>query len=184
MQIRDTSSTFGFTSILLHWISAILIAVLFISGEIMEDMSRGPDKADLADIHQSLGMLMLLVVLARLVWRISQGFPDPVDSDQTLMNRFSRLWHWALLLLVLAIPLSGYLTADTGLRGLTFFNMVTPPDLLGADRDIHKFFEEVHETLSKLILPLVALHVLGALKHHIFDGDMTLKRMIGAGSKV
>jgi len=180
MQIRDSAWRYGYTSILLHWISAGLIAVLFVMGQIMEDLSRGPEKFELLQIHQSLGMLLMIIVLARLVWRLNQGFPDPVDADATFANRFSRLWHWLLLGIVVALPVSGYLAAETGKADLTFFGLYVLPDFIGNSRGLHEGLEEVHETLSGLIIPLVFVHVVAALKHHYWDRDTTLRRMIKA----
>jgi len=181
MQFNDTSRSFGFTSILLHWISAALIAVLFVMGQIMEDMSRGAAKADLMAVHQSLGMLLLIVVLARLFWRLGQGFPEASSETGSLINRISRLWHWLLLAVIVAIPASGYLASETSTQGITFFGMSLLPDLIGANHDLHEVFEEIHETMSKLLIPLVIVHVLAAFKHHYFDRDDTLKRMMGPG---
>ena len=184
MQIRDTASNYGFTSIWLHWISAGLVAVLFVSGQFVEDMSRGAAKWELMAVHQSLGMLLFIVVLARLLWRLGQGFPDPVDKQGSVLTKLSRLWHWILLGFLMIIPVSGYLLTETGLGDLNFFGLAALPDLIGADRDVHEFFEEIHELLGNLLLPLVGVHVLAALKHHYFDRDATLKRMVSAGYKV
>jgi len=181
MQFNDTSRSFGFTSILLHWVSAVLIAVLFVMGQIMEDMSRGPDKADLMAVHQSLGMLLLILVLARLLWRLGQGFPAAPGDAGSLANRVSRLWHWLLLIVIIAIPASGYMVSETATQGISFFGMFALPDLMGANHDLHEVFEEIHETMSKLLIPLVIVHVLAAFKHHYFDRDDTLKRMMGPG---
>jgi cytochrome b561 len=183
MQIRDTASNYGFTSIWLHWISAGLVAVLFLSGQFVEDMSRGADKSELMAVHQSLGMLLFIVVLARLLWRLGQGFPDPVDKQNSVLTKLSRAWHWILLGFLMAIPVSGYLLAETGLEDLNFFGLLALPDLIGSSRGVHEFFEEIHETLSNLLLPLIAIHVLAALKHHYLDRDGTLKRMVSAGYK-
>jgi cytochrome b561 len=183
MQIRDTSLSFGFTSILLHWISAGLVAVIFVLGQIAEDMSRGPDKIELMSVHQSLGMLLLIIVLARLLWRLGQGFPDPVGDQKDLLVRLSRLWHWLLLGFIIVLPLSGYLVAETGRGEMTFFGIVPLPDLIGSGRGVHEFFEEIHETLAGLLVPLVIVHVLAALKHHYLDRDATLSRMLGMPHK-
>ena len=79
MQVKDTSDSFGITSILFHWLTTGLIIGLFIMGQIMEDMPRGPEKGELMTLHQSIGMLLLALVFARLVWRLTQGFPQAAD---------------------------------------------------------------------------------------------------------
>ena len=103
MQLRDTTNRFGLTSIVLHWLLAVLIISLFIMGQVMEEMPRGLEKRELRELHQSIGMVLLLFVITRLIWRISQGFPGPADPSSSFLNLIARLWHWALLIIIIAI---------------------------------------------------------------------------------
>ena len=179
MQLHDSADRFGIFSIIFHWLSAILIGVLFIMGKVMAELPRGIEKAELKELHQSLGMVLLLVVLVRLIWRISQGFPQPVNPGASFLNKISRLWHWLLLLIIFAIPVSGFIASDTGFREIPFFGLFTFPDLLGSDYSLHEQFENIHEFLTMLIIPLVGIHVFAAFKHHFWDKDATLNRIIG-----
>ncbi len=181
MQLKDTLNTFGTTSILFHWLSAILIITLFIMGQLMEDMPRGPEKADLRTLHQSIGMVFLCVVSLRVGWRLTQGFPQAADVSANFLNIISRLWHWALLILIIAIPISGYIASEAGFSGVPFFGLFTFPDLISFDHDLHEQFEDVHEVLVKILIPLVIIHTLAAFKHHFWNKDKTLKRMLKAG---
>jgi cytochrome b561 len=178
MHLKDTSQTFGLTSILFHWLSAALITGLFIMGQVMERMPRGAEKFELRELHQSLGMILLLIVFLRLVWRITQGFPTATDSSANLLNLVSRVWHWALLIIMIAIPISGYIASEAGFNGVPFFGLFTFPDLIAFDHDRHEQFEDVHEILVKILIPLVVIHVLAALKHHFWNKDDTLRRML------
>ncbi len=179
MQLHDTADRFGIFSIIFHWLSALLVGTLFFMGKVMIELPRGIEKAELKELHQSLGMVFLLVVLVRLIWRIRQGFPQPVDPGASFLNIISRVWHWSLLLIIIAIPVSGFIASDTGFRDISFFGLITFPDLLGFDYTLHEQFEGIHEFLANLIIPLVGIHVLAALKHHFWDKDDTLNRMIG-----
>jgi cytochrome b561 len=178
MQFNDTRKTFGLTSLIFHWLSAILIIGLFIMGQIMEEMQRGPEKIELRELHQSVGMVLLGLVLVRLIWRLTQGFPEAVDPSTKFLNSVSRLWHWALLAFIIAIPLSGYISSETGFRGVPFFGFFTFPDILASDHGLHELFEDIHEALVKILVPLVIIHVLAAFKHHFWNKDATLKRML------
>ncbi|MDP6969102.1 MAG: cytochrome b [Gammaproteobacteria bacterium] len=179
MKITDNSHQFGLVSILLHWILAVLIIGLFVIGNILEDMPRGPDKGQLMGLHQSIGMLVLALVLLRLIWRLRQGFPSPVNPDAKRLNHIAKLWHWALLVIILAIPVTGYLSADAGPRAVAFFSWFNWPDLIEPARDLRKQFGGLHGALNKIMIPLVLIHILAAFKHHFWDRDTTLKRMLG-----
>ncbi len=179
MHLRDTSDSFGLFSILFHWVSAGLIIGIFILGQVMEDMARGPAKRDLLEVHQSFGLLLLLLVLVRLIWRLSQGFPRPAAPTAAILNVISRLWHWALLILIIAIPVSGFIASDAGRSDLHFFGLFVLPDIIGFDHDLHEQFEDIHGALTTFLIPLVAIHVAAAFKHHFWNRDATLKRMLG-----
>ncbi len=179
MQLKDTTDTFGLSSILFHWVTALLIIGLFIMGQILEEMPRGPEKGELMDLHKSLGMLLLILVFVRLAWRIMQGFPQAANSSATFLNIVSRLWHWALLIIIVAIPVSGFISSDAGFSDVPFFGLFTFPDIVSFDHQLHEQFEDIHVVLTKIIVPLVLIHVLAAFKHHFWDKDATLKRMIG-----
>jgi len=179
MKMTDNSHQFGLVSILLHWTLAIMIISLFIVGNILEDMPKGPDKGQLMGLHQSMGMLVLMLVLVRLIWRIRQGFPAPLNTQAKLLNRIAKLWHWALLIIIVAIPLTGYLAADAGPRSVAFFGWFNWPDLIEPTRDLRKQLGGLHGALNKLMIPLVLIHILAAFKHHFWNRDATLKRMLG-----
>ena len=179
MQFKDTTNTFRFSSILLHWVTALLIIGLFIMGQVMEGMPRGFEKRELMDLHKSLGMLLLMLVFVRLAWRIFQGFPQAANPSATFLNMVSRLWHWALLIIIIAIPVSGFIASDTGFSDVRFFDLFAFPDVFESDFEMHEQFEDIHGVLTKVIIPLVLIHVLAAFKHHFWDKDATLKRMLG-----
>jgi len=179
MQLKDTTETFGLSSILLHWATALLIIALFTMGQVMEGMPRGFEKSELMDLHKSLGMLLLILVFIRLTWRLFQGFPQAANPSATFLNMISRLWHWALLIMIIAIPVTGFISSDAGFSDVPFFGLFTFPDILGFDHELHEQFEDIHGVLTKIIIPLVLIHVLAAFKHHFWDKDTTLKRIVG-----
>ena len=110
----------------------------------MAVLPRGIEKAELKELHQSLGMVLFLVVLVRLIWRIKQGFPQPVNPGASILNQISRFWHWSLLLIIFAIPVSGFIASVTEFRDISFFGLFTFPDLLGSDYSLHEQFEDIH----------------------------------------
>ena len=83
-------------------------------------MPRGIEKIELRQLHQSVGMILLLIVFLRLAWRLTQGFPVSADPSAHFFNIILRAWHWALLIIMIAIPISGYIASESGFRGVLF----------------------------------------------------------------
>ncbi len=178
MLLKDSPRIFGLISILFHWITALLVIALFFVGQVMKDLPRGPEKGELMNLHQSLGMILLALVFLRLFWRISQGFPEPVSALTTLMNKIARIWHWSLMLVVVAVPVFGYLASESGFRGVPFFDFFIFPDVLESNFELRQQFGDIHAGLVKVLVPLVIIHILAAFKHHFWNKDITLKRML------
>jgi len=178
MQFKDSPRIFGLISVFFHWITALLVIALFFVGQVMEDMPRGPEKGELMNLHQSFGMILLGLVFLRLLWRISQGFPEPANTSATSMNKVARIWHWSLLFLIIAVPVFGYLASESGFRGVPFFDFFIFPDILESNFELRQQFGDIHAGLVKILLPLVVIHILAAFKHHFWNRDITLKRML------
>jgi cytochrome b561 len=90
--------------------------------------------------------------------------------------RLASTAHWLFYLMLVLIPLSGWLVASTGRSPTTsWFGLIDVPPLPLRGEDAHELMEEVHEILAKLMIGLIVLHVAGALKHH-FEGH---KHLIG-----
>jgi cytochrome b561 len=167
-------------AIWLHWIVAILMIFMLVFGE---DYIRVPRGASLAEwgpsAHASIGIMILLLGAARLLWRL--GNPPP--AQPTGMSRWevlaSHATHWAFYGLMIAIPVLGLLAivpfgeARLDLDKVTFFNLFPVaflPNLGG-------WTLEAHEIASKIAQILVIIHVLAALKHQFWDKDNLLSRM-------
>jgi len=181
MLFKDSPQNFGLTSILFHWLSAALIIVLFIMGQVMEGMPRGIEKIELRQLHQSVGMILLLIVFLRLAWRLTQGFSVAADPSARFFNLILRAWHWALFIIMIAIPISGYIASESGFRGVLFLGLFTFPDLTSFDRDLHQRSEDLHEVLVKILVQLVGISLHAALKHHFWNKDATLRRVLKTG---
>ncbi len=180
MKFADTNRTFGMVSILNHWASAALIFILIGTGLTLEEMARGPEKFELVQLHKSFGTAFLALVVIRLAWRLTQGFPEPAAPASPWAARAARLWHLALLAVITALPLSGWIASSAAGHQVSFFGLAALPDLVGRDWALHEAAETVHGILGHLIVALIALHIVAAVKHHFWDRDQTLIRMLGA----
>jgi cytochrome b561 len=158
-------------AIWLHWIIAALIVANLFLGFFHEEFAK-PTRSVMMTSHKSIGFTVLALTLARLAWRFRHR-PPPADAALKPWEvGLARLVHTLFYVLLLVIPLSGWLLTSTGMRVnptnfFWLFNIGPLPVTPG--EGIHDFAEEAHELLGYGMLLLLALHVGGAVKHHL-DG--------------
>lgn len=164
------SASYGWTSITLHWIGAVAILVSYLTGEAMED-DRGASSI-FAD-HVSWAAILAVPLAARVAWRIIDGVKK--TSDQAaIFHLASKIVMAGLLLAIVLSVVSGFLLPwSLGNPVEVFSFSIASP--LPPMRELHEVMEEVHEVSTHLFIPLVALHVAGALKHAVIDRDGVLK---------
>ncbi len=178
MALRDDRTHFGTISIINHWTIAALIIIMLGLGLYMDDMSSGPQQDRIIGIHQSIGVLVLFLAAWRVLWRLIFGFPEEVAVMPRWQANAARAAHIALLVLILAMPVSGYIHASTGGYAVSLFGLFELP-ALPQSKGVSEIMFEVHETLADLLMVVIVVHVAAALKHHVVDKDATLKRMLG-----
>lgn len=168
------------TAIGLHWLIALGMLAAFCVGLYMADLPVSPQKLKIFSWHKWAGVTIFLLVLARIAWRAGHAPPPdlPMPRWQALAAHGV---HHLLYLLMVAIPLSGWLMSSAKGFQTVYFGVLPIPDLLSKDVALGKQLEEVHETLNWLMIVLVAGHAAAALKHHLIDRDDTLRRMLPWG---
>ncbi|MEA3011447.1 MAG: hypothetical protein QOJ91_3139 [Sphingomonadales bacterium] len=170
-------------AIWLHWIIAALIVLNLALGFFHEDFDK-PVRAVLMNVHKSTGFVILALTLARLGWRLGNRPPAFDSVLKPWEAGLARLIHGLFYLLLLVLPLSGWIMVSTGGRATSFlglFNIAPLPVSRG--RDVHELFEQSHELLAYVALALIALHVAGALKHHLQGHRHLIGRMAPWASK-
>lgn len=180
MDVKNRSDRWGAVSQMLHW--AILVLLVWIAwlGLGMVDMPNTPAKIGTYALHKSLGLTLLALVTARLVWRLYAGAPSPVTGTPTWQARIASLTHVALYGLMFALPLSGWLFNSASGYPLQWFKRVNLPALSGRDQGLADVARNLHEYGFWLLAALVALHAAAALYHHVVQRDGTLTRMLPA----
>jgi len=171
----DTSYTR--TAVALHWIVALLISVGFTLGATMTDLSVSPRKIRLFAYHKWIGITVLGLVVLRLLWRLTH--PAPPDEPMPRWQRIAaHATHWLLYLLMLATPLAGWLYSSAAGYPVVYLKLWQLPDLVSKNKQLANVLVEVHGYLAWTLLWVVVLHAAAALKHHFFDRDATLRRML------
>lgn len=160
-------------AVILHWLIAVLIVLNFVAAWVSEDM---PDEqaAQIMGNHKAIGISILLLTVVRVVWRLTHRPPSLADTLAAWEVAMSRVTHGLLYLLMLAIPLSGWLmhSAFSGGKPVSLFGLVNWPGFpFAANKDLAHSFGEGHELMAIAMLVLLALHVAGALKHRLVDKD-------------
>jgi cytochrome b561 len=186
MALKNDSSSYGSLSKALHWVMAAIIITLIGVGIYMADL---PDETEeqrqyafqFIAMHKSFGVLALLLIIVRLAWiRLSPppALPAVFEAkEQRLVKGLQAL----LYLLMVLVPLSGYIMSNAGGYPINFFGLGELPALVAKSKSLGGMAHEAHELMGFAMLLLILLHIAGAVKHRLKDkgGESDiLKRML------
>ena len=178
----NSETRYGTVAMLLHWLIALAIISLLIVGKYMHELPNSdPNKFALYQLHKSFGITVLVLTVLRIVWRVVNKVP-PLPPGMPAWQRWgAHASHVLLYVFALAIPLSGWAMVSASPLGIPtlWFGVAEIPHLpVTPSEDAREQFEEVHELLGNLLILLLIAHVLAALKHHFWDRDTVLRRML------
>lgn len=176
----NASPRYDSVAIALHWLMALLLIGLFGLGLVLDDFPKGDLRGQLFGLHKAFGTLVLVLVTARLAWRLTHAAPALPDSMTGLEATLARLGHLALYALMIVLPLSGIVMSQAGDHPVSMFGWVLPT-LVQPNHDLKEAFEEVHGVLAWGLAAVVGLHLLAALRHHFMLKDDVLARMLPGG---
>lgn len=166
------------TAIGLHWLMAVLLAVIFSVGIYMHELALSPWKLRIYSWHKWAGVTAFLLVLVRLGWRFSHHPPDLPSAMPRLTRLAAHAGHALLYLLMIAVPLTGWLMSSAKGFQTVYFGVLPIPDLLAKDPALGDLLRDIHATLNFVLAGVVAGHVAAALKHHLIDRDDVLRRIL------
>ena len=171
------SNSYSAVAKALHWAMALGIFGLVVLGSVMSDMAFSPEKLQYFSWHKWAGVTVFMLVWLRLLWRLISPPPAYPASLSLPMKRLASAGHIALYALMVIIPITGWLMSSAKGVPTVWFGLMPLPDLISKDKALGELLEEVHGTLSWILVTLIAGHVAAALKHHFIDKDDTLRRM-------
>jgi cytochrome b561 len=149
---------YGKPAIALHWIIALLLK--------------------LYSYHKWIGITVLIFAVLRVLWRLTHRAPAPVAGMPAWQHKAAEAAHVVLYLLILAVPLTGYLLSVAAGIKVVYLGLWALPMPFDKSDMLKDLFHEAHEWLNWTMATIVVLHVLAALKHHVIDRDGTLRRML------
>src|SRR3984957_5066137 len=161
-----------------HWIIAALIVTQFILGWTAVDLPSGMHKLALFGRHKSVGMAVLLLAILRLLWRFKHPPPDLPPAMTPVERVLARATHIAFYVLLFAMPITGWLMSSAKNYSVSWFSLFTWPNLIGKNEAAFDFLRSTHDALSGVLFGIAVLHILAALKHHFWNKDDVLSRML------
>lgn len=164
-----------------------MIVLQFVLAQLFEIAEHDGDRVRqiaLIANHKSVGMTVLILAIARLLWRFRTGVPALPKTIPKWQMRASGATHWALYLALFAMPLTGWLMSSASAYSVSWFGLFTWPDLIAPDKDLRGLFANMHDIAGKVLAAIALLHIAAALKHHWKDKDDVLKRMMSRVSLV
>lgn len=179
---EDVVITYTGTAKILHWLMALLLFAMLALGFYMSDLPLSPQKLQLYSWHKWAGVSAFLLLVIRLAWRLTHQ-PPPLPTQMPKIQQWAAyLGHGVLYVLMLVIPLSGWLMSSAKGYQTVWFGVWPIPDLLEKNKELGAVLAEVHEALNIILILVLLVHIAAAVKHHFIDKDTTLHRMLPSKS--
>jgi cytochrome b561 len=175
----NNHSTYGSITIILHWLSAFIVFFLFFLGIWMVELSYVSQwYKDAPHWHKSISILLCILTSFRFIWRSINTMPKRLPSHTTAVHKASKYTHLIIYMMLFIIFISGYLISTSDGRAILVFNwfeVTALGELFDEQTDIAGL---IHKYTAYSLIILSLFHITGALKHHFFDKDQTLIRML------
>lgn len=176
-----TRARYDSVAIAFHWTTVALVLIQFGLAETWGFFAR-PTRHQLIVAHMSFGILLSLVILGRIIWRLTPGHRvEPAVTGWT--ERASKAVHFLLYALLVVQAVSGYVLRWSGGEAMSFFGLPLPPPFPPVSRPVHRLIGQAHNWNGWAIVILAAGHALAALHHHFIKHDRVLVRMLPQGRK-
>ena len=169
-------------AMIFHWVIAVAVIVNWRLAENAHHAQSPADRSAIFADHKALGILILALTVGRLLWRWTHPVP-PLPSDLARWEKtLARVVHVVFYVLLIALPLGGWIANSLAGREIDMFGLFTIPALpVGDNPEAAKSIFSIHATGGSIFIYLIALHILGALKHTFFDKNGGIFRMLPFG---
>jgi cytochrome b561 len=182
IELTPSSSRYTTVAIVLHWLLALVVLCIFAVGAYMADLPISPQRLKLFNYHKWAGICFLALTTLRLLWRLTHRPPAlPAAIEKAMpawQNRAYHATHYALYALFFAVPLIGWAYSSAAGFPVVLFGVLPLPDFMSVDKEFAKIIKEVHGIAAFSLIGLAGLHIAAAIKHHFFDKDGLINRML------
>lgn len=168
------------TSKVLHWLVAICVLTTAAVAITMTRIDEGSARDTLYNFHKSLGVLILVLMLLRLINRLAVGAPAPDPDIAPWQKNLSATVHTSFYVLLIAMPIVGYIANSAYGAATPVFGLFELPGIIGKDEALATPLFTLHRWVGYLLILLVLMHVSAAL-YHYGHGDGVLQRMLPGG---
>jgi cytochrome b561 len=166
------------TSKLLHWLVAICVLITAPVAIAMIRVNEGPLQDILFFLHESLGPLILILMVLRLINRLVVGAPAADPAIEPWQKAVSAVVHTSLYVLLLAMPIVGYVANSAYGAPTPFFGLFNLPQIVAQNEALATQLFTIHRWTGWLVIILVLMHIGAALFHHFVRRDKVLQRML------
>ena len=174
MATLNSQISFGWVTRLIHWVMALGVLAMLPLGTYIEQMEVGYSNLWLIALHKSVGVALLALLVLRIVWHLVSPPPPPLPADAVWKDRAARLVHSGFYVLLVIVPLSGWIGSGATGLDVVVFESVTLPPLAPTSETWEEAAFGVHFVATKLLVLSVVLHIAGAVTRK----DGTLGRMV------
>jgi cytochrome b561 len=179
MRMRDTRTGYGWISIALHWLTAIVILTLwFVGGSIQGGLEAGDDST--LRLHTSIAITAYVLLWFRVIWRFKQKHPGPMREQAGIFYELGKYTHYVILGAVAAMLVSGPLMVWSRGEVIHVWNWFTIPGPFAGSMELFVFFHTIHVWCARVIIIGTLLHLGGVYKHAAFNQDGTFGKMLVA----
>ncbi len=176
--LRNNEKRYGLISQLFHWAIVALILFQYAWAWRIDQVEGFRLRLELVTQHKTVGMLVLILAAARLLWRLFNRPPPLPETMRRWERRAAQLGHWALYGLMLAVPLSGWLYSSAAGYADFWWGPVNFPSLIEANQSLEDRLHRLHQALAIALAAVAVIHLLAALRHHFINKDDVLRRML------
>lgn len=176
MRLRNSTERYGAVAQLLHWLVVLGFAVQFALAYYMDGLANSPFKVEMYNLHKSIGVTILAIAVARLVWRWRNPVPELPAGRPRWEHLASRASHIGLYALLFAQPVSGLIQVLYSKFPSLIWGWKLPR--IAQDAAMADAFGAIHYYLQWAIVALVVVHAGAALRHHFVLRDDVLRRML------
>ena len=166
------------TSKVLHWMVAVCVLATASVAVTMTRVGEGPTRDFLFNFHKSLGLLILIMMIIRMINRLAVGAPIADPGIAPWQKAASAAVHTSFYVLLLAMPIVGYIANSAFGAPTPFFGLFSLPPIVEKNESLATQLFTIHRWVGWLVIILVLTHVCAALYHHFIRGDNVLRRML------